>query len=232
MIIAPRISSDAVEVATRRGEQRTLELADGSTIQLNTHSSLAYHLSATQRHVELRDGEAFFNVAKDPARPFIVTAGKAEVRVLGTQFSVRRVSGELEVLVKEGTVDVIPEPRLLGPNAPRRVELTPGSRLRMEAAGEEIRVAAVDVGRALAWRSGVASFDAAPLDEVVAEVNRYAEAPLAIEDDALRAVRVSGRFRVGDVESVRFMLRESFGIESVPHGSVIGLRSAPPGPSN
>jgi len=226
LMSVPRLSNDAVEVATHRGEQRTLALADGSIIQLNTHSVLTYRLTPTERRVELRDGEAFFNVAKDPARPFVVKAGKAEVRVVGTQFTVRQVAGELEVVVKEGKVDVVPEPRFLGPNAPRRVELTPGSRLQLEPSGQDIKVAAVDVDRALAWRSGVATFDAAPLEEVVAAVNRYAEAPLAIEDESLRAVRVSGQFRIGDVEGVRFMLRESFGIESTPRAGVIGLRSA------
>lgn len=201
------------KIATRPGEQRMVRLDDGSTIQLNTGTRISYHVDSKQRRVSLEQGEAFFDVAKDPSRRFVVQVGRSEIRVLGTQFSVRQNGERLEVVVKEGRVEVIPEPTLLSTESNRRVELVPGSRLELER--ERIKVAAVDVNRTLAWRSGEIEFQDELLEDVVAELNRYSEAPMVIEDGSIRRLRVSGIFKATDMSGIQFMLRESLGVEFV-----------------
>jgi transmembrane sensor len=219
---APEVPRTAT---TAKGQLREIALEDGSRIQLNSETVLDWRMGSTERRVELRRGEAFFDVARDPRRPFIVRAGSSEVRVVGTQFSVREDGGRLEVVVKEGKVDVIPDSvRTLGPEPPK-VELTPGKRLSYDNARNLVRIATVDADRSLTWRTGSLDFDAVTLDEALAEVNRYAAKPLVVVDDRLRDLRVSGRFRVGDTDAVLFALRERFGIEAAETGDRIALRA-------
>jgi transmembrane sensor len=226
LAVYPRFGQDGVEIATRKGEQRTVALDDGSTIQLNTGSEAVYRLTAAERRVELKMGEAFFDVAKDSRRPFIVRAGKTEVRVLGTQFSVRQIGDRVDVVVKEGRVSVTQVPQATSSTTPPMVELVPGNLAHVESQAQAVRISTVDLNQALSWRAGIASFDSTPLEDAVAELNRYGKTPFVIEDQSLREVRISGQFRVGDVESIRFMLRESFGVESSPSEGKIQLRAA------
>lgn len=235
LVLAPRlIDSDLQRVATRHGEQRSLTLPDGSVVQLNTDTQIAYRVDNNERHVDLRSGEAFFDVAKDEARRFVVRTPTAEIQVVGTQFSVRTRPNDVEVIVKEGKVNVVragstlSPARLLSPSSNARVELAPGNRLRLAADSKPAQIAAVDASRATAWRSGILDIDAMSLEEVVAEVNRYVPAPFVIEDDSIRRLQFSGRFRLGDSEAIRFMLRERLGIESEPRNDTIALRAAKP----
>src|SRR5690606_14686343 len=92
--------------STGIGEQRTVKLADGSIVHLNTDSSLRVEYSPATREVHLVEGEALFVVAKEPARPFRVEAGQTTVQALGTQFNVYRRAGGIEVSVIEGAVRV------------------------------------------------------------------------------------------------------------------------------
>lgn len=210
---------------TGRGQQTEVALADGSRVQLNTDTVVEWRLTDKERRVDLKRGEAYFDVRRDPRRPFVVRTASTEVRVVGTKFSVREEGGKVQVFVKEGQVDVVPDStRPLG-STPTKVELTPGKRLTYDGTQHLVRVALIDPERSLAWRSGSLDFDAATLEEAVAEINRYAAKPLFIEDERLRGVRLSGRFRLGDVEAVGFALRERFGIEAIETGDRIALRS-------
>jgi len=89
---------------TAVGGQRTIALPDGSELRLNTDTAVSVGFGAGERRVTLERGEAFFQVAKDAARPFVVAAGRTEARVLGTAFVVRLREEESEVLVAEGHV--------------------------------------------------------------------------------------------------------------------------------
>jgi transmembrane sensor len=209
------LTPSAATATTAKGQQRELALDDGSRIELNTDTVVEFRLTASERRVELKRGEAFFDVAKDPARPFIVRAGSTEVRVVGTQFSMREEGGRLHVVVKEGKVEVVPDSaRVAGPG-PTKVQLTPGKRLTYDEPQNVVRIANVDTDRSLIWRSGVIDFDSATLEEVLSEANRYGVKPLVIEDSRLRDLRVSGRFRAGDIDALAFALKERFGVETV-----------------
>ncbi len=220
-LLAYRGPADTTAVATRPGEQRTMHLADGSMIELNTNTRMSYRITADERRVTLDQGEAFFDVARDPRRPFIVKVDRSEVRVVGTKFTVRRNDGRLDVVVMEGKVEVVPEAPLVADA--QRVQLTPGNRFELELANHTIQIASVDVNRAMAWRTGEIEFRGETLETVIAELNRYTEKPMRIEDDALRQVRVSGLFRVADTQSVHFLLQESLGVELHERDREIGL---------
>lgn len=205
-------------------EQRTIVLDDGSQVTLNGKTTIAPAYSATERRVVMHRGEAFFAVTNDFSRPFVVGIGNSEIRVVGTQFNVRRISGELEVVVREGKVNVIPDLTIAPGESVPRVELVSGSRLRVTTGDSQMSVAPVDAERLTAWRTGMIKFDAVPLEDVIEDVNRYADKPLVIANESLRRLPISGRFRVGDTESVQFMLRERINVEIIRESDRIVLR--------
>lgn len=104
--IGPLVVNGASTMQTAVGEQRRVQLADGSDVFLNTDTKLRVKLMATQRLIVLDRGQAFFEVAKDINRPFRVFAGRTEVRALGTAFEVRRIGDGIQVTLEEGKVAI------------------------------------------------------------------------------------------------------------------------------
>jgi transmembrane sensor len=206
-----RSPPDNVYVA-KHGEQRNVTLADGSHMLVNTESEARVRFDRKVRVVELPRGEAFFEVTKIPSRPFIVRAGNIEVRAVGTKFSVRRDAREVRVVVTEGRVRVS---RMEGSAGSQ--DLSPGHALSVPAAGQTLvpEQLAVNAERETAWASGTVEFENAPLAQVVRELNRYTTKPFVVADPALEEIHLSGRFKVGDMESVQFALKDRFGIEAV-----------------
>jgi transmembrane sensor len=218
MFMIPRLGTEdrPTAVATRHGEQRELSLADGSRVYLNTDSAVQVAFSERERRVRLVKGEGFFDVTKDTNRTFVVEAGTTEVRVVGTRFSVRATNAGTDVIVSEGKVEVVPDIRAQSPSAPAKVELIPGNAMRFDRLENYVKVTAVDPERATSWRTGSIRFDGATVEEVIAEVNRYAKTPFVLADDSrVRDIRLSGTFKVGDMESVRFVLRDGYGLDAV-----------------
>lgn len=188
---------------TGTGEQRRIVLDDGSTLDLNTRSSVHVRFSDTARRIELTEGEAYFSVTKDPARPFLVTAGNAVVRAVGTQFNVYRQQTRAVVTVLEGKVavtasDVSASGESLLPVASQRDE-APAVPAPIEiGAGEEVAVSLHDDGSSIAsspavtntraataWRQRRLIFENQSLAEVAAEFNRYNRRKFVIEDAQL-----------------------------------------------
>lgn len=191
---------------TAVGEQREIKLADGSTIMLNTATVIDVDYSADERRVTLLDGQASFDVARDPERAFVVDTGGALVRALGTQFDIYKSSDAVTVTLIEGKVEVAAatqgkeeEPDKAAPAAPfARAELSPGEQVEIASRGALSPVARIDVGRVVAWREGKVSFRDTPLAEAVAEMNRYSATKITLADGDLAELRVSGVFRVGN----------------------------------
>ncbi|HST01503.1 MAG TPA: FecR domain-containing protein, partial [Usitatibacter sp.] len=222
-IQAPEASSQGYRTA--HGEQKEIALPDGSIVHLNTDSSLQVAFSGAERGVALSRGEAYFEVVKESGgRPFVVYARGTQVRVVGTKFNVRSREDGTDVIVSEGKVEVLPDPSRVSPSVPAKVELVPGNALRFDPVEQRVLIAAVDPERATAWRGGTIDFDNVPLEEMIAEVNRYTATPFAIVDNRIRRMKLSGTFRVGDADSVRFALRDGFGIEAIPRGDLVELR--------
>ncbi|MFC4595485.1 FecR family protein [Sphingobium tyrosinilyticum] len=184
------------EITTQVGEVRRVPLADGSVAVVNTASRVAIALQPKQRDIRLEEGEAWFQVAHDKARPFIVEAGAVRVRAVGTAFAVRRRPGGADVLVTEGVVETWIE----GQERSRR-RLTAGAQTYVDTSGSLERTrenARQDVERSLAWRSGEIVLDGQTVDYAAAELNRYNRQRIVIADPAIGRERLVGYFRTSD----------------------------------
>jgi transmembrane sensor len=182
------------DYATGTGESRTVELADGSQLQLNTDSAIQVRMSDGERQIRLLRGEGFFSVTKDPARPFVVQSGDGWVKVVGTQFSVARRDAQTRVQVAQGKVQVS-----AGSGTP--VYLEPGR--AVEYQGQQLaQVHGFDAASGFAWRQRQLVFRQQPLSEVVDELNRYWPGQTLVLGDALRNRVVSGVFEIDKPEAV------------------------------
>jgi transmembrane sensor len=198
-------------LATAVGQQRNVTLADGSIVTLNTNTIVETNLRRYSREIVLRKGEAHFQVAHDSSRPFLVHAGDAVVRAVGTQFEVRvRSDQHVDVVVNEGRVEVqsaASEPANAagdhGRVRPRTVVHALSAGQQLSPAGNDYRVVPVStrqLSSALAWRDGAVVFDGELLSDAIAEIGRYTDARIIISDPQVAALRVGGRFRTGDVQ--------------------------------
>lgn len=180
---------------TAIGEIRRVPLADGSTVTVNTASAVVVDFDRSVRRVRLDQGEAWFQVAKDSARPFLVEAGSVRVKAIGTAFSVRRSGHRADVLVTEGVVEVWSDG-----GAQRPVRVSAGARavVTENVTVERSVEATASIDRALAWRSGKIDFDGETLEEAVAEFNRYNHRKLRVADPRLAQEAFYGVFRIDD----------------------------------
>ncbi|HEX5776107.1 MAG TPA: FecR domain-containing protein, partial [Caulobacteraceae bacterium] len=192
------------------GQQATVTLSDGSVVTLNTDTRLRTHAAKGRRLVHLDRGQAFFRVAKDPLHPFIVTAAGRTVTALGTAFDVRVDQKTFEVTVVEGKVRVeAPPPPIELPSAggpkrkppPQPADLGAGVQLVATLDAPSWTVARTDTAREVSWLRGYVVFQKARFADVVAEMNRYSDKKLVVDDPALAAVSISGAFRAGDQEA-------------------------------
>lgn len=217
-------SSYEAEYFTSIGEQQAINLPDDSHITLNTDTRIEVRYSSDERRIRLLQGEALFEVASAPSRPFVVAVGDGILRAVGTAFTVKLQADEVEVTVTEGTVEVVPpngradmDPVLTPPDrvrkTPRRV--TERQRLRYRKNGVEIvsAVTTAQIKRDLAWRDGMLDFESAPLSEVIAESGRYIRDDLVIVDPALETMEFTGYFRAGDVELLMRLLESNPAID-------------------
>jgi transmembrane sensor len=174
--------------ATAAGEHRTVTLADGTRIDLNGATRLSVVLRRHERDVRMDGGEAIFDVAADKSRPFLIAAGDRTVRVVGTQFDVRRRDGRLAVTVTRGTVEVGPGAGSAG----EAVRLTPGQRFEHVEGAAIATVTAAAPDEALGWRSGRLVYRGQPLGDVVADLNAQFRTPIRVADAGLAATPISG----------------------------------------
>jgi transmembrane sensor len=176
---------------TRVGEIRQVPLSDGSLVAINTQSAVEVAMHPNLREVTLTRGEAWFKVAHDRNRPFIVSAGRIRVRAVGTSFSVHRHDDGADVLVTEGVV----ETWTVGEEE-RRVRVEAGSKAYVaEYEPPKPIQALADIGRSLAWRDGQIVLEGETLDDAVAQFNRYNTRKLVISDPDLAEEKLVGQFR-------------------------------------
>lgn len=173
---------------TAPGETRLVTLADGSRIQLNAASKISVRLERGARRVEMADAEAVFDVAHDAGRPFLITAGDRQVRVVGTQFDLRRRDGQVDLTVSRGTVEVRPVDRLDA--QPTRVTVGQELTHTEGQAAQVLKVADPDV--AFAWTNGQLIYRDQPLSTVAADLTRRFGTPVRTADARTAALRFSG----------------------------------------
>lgn len=194
---------------TALGEVRSLPLADGSQVTLGSDSRIEVRLSSSARDIALTRGEAIFAVAKDPQRPFSVTAGGYRAVAIGTRYGVRHDNGNLRVVVTEGTVR-LESPVRVGNPAPS-VRLPAGSVALARRSGVLVR--SLPLARAqqlLDWPQGLLVFDDVSLNTAVAEFNRYNVRKLVVADAATGALRIGGTFRWNNVDGFTRLLQAGF----------------------
>lgn len=197
--LLPHSADYSERLATRVGESRTVPLPDGSQMILNTQTEVSVHFDDARRSVVFERGEALFEVAHDPARPFEVRAGTTTARAIGTRFTVRLLGdAAAAVVVTEGRVNVL-DAAVPGGTAPG-VSLTAGQRA-VKRVSEPIVITRLNqaaIERITDWTSGGISFRDEPLSDVLAEVNRYSATPIQLREPALAGLRVSGYFAIGN----------------------------------
>jgi transmembrane sensor len=224
------------DLATDVGEQRLVTLKDGTHVFLNTATRMAVKYDSATRLVELKTGEALFDVAKKPTWPFIVKAGDRQIRALGTSFVVRRDETQTAVTLMEGTVTVTadgsaPRARIAPtessetPAAPQAFTLTPGQRLTILSGQARLDVTSPD--KATAWRRGEIIFDDTPLSDAASELNRYSKDKLVIDAPGAQTMRVTGLFQTGDSLSFARAVAQSYGLIVEERNDEIVLSGAP-----
>jgi transmembrane sensor len=230
------------EYSTVVGQQQRIQLPDGSTIELNTDTSLVVTYSLRERDISLAYGEASFRVAGEPDRPFFVRAGHRRFQAAGTQFDVRVLTPDtVDLIVTEGRVTVFDTPiegietpalarlrsnMIFGDTiveAPAMVELEPGLQFGR-------KVEAGDLNDLLAWQRGRIVFKGRRLEEVLMETHRYTKTRFVLSDEGLSETRVIGDFRAGDVADFLDSLRRNYLIDSRrdPSGIIVLSRLTSP----
>jgi transmembrane sensor len=197
--------------STGIGEQRTIQLADGSTVEVNARSRVRVHLTDQQRDVTLLEGQALFRVAKDSRRPFVVRAGDAEVRAVGTEFDVYRKQSATVVTVVEGRVETYDQSGGSGATA---ILLSAGEQLTV-LPHTVTKPTRTDTVAATAWVQKRLMFEETPLRDVAEEFNRYNRRPLTIDDRELQKVKISGVYSSTDPASLINFLRSQSSIRVI-----------------
>jgi transmembrane sensor len=226
---------------TQVGEQKNIDLPDGSTVLLNTNSRLEVGYNELRRKLTLERGEAHFDVFHNPNRPFEVQAGKGLVRAIGTAFTVHVRKVDVEVIVTEGTVEVDrAEPveasitfttaqTSLSDVKKSDEEIVAGEEHLPFEAGIQVKAGnklvydkevlaqvklavASKVEEQLSWHEGMLIFKGEPLEQVVVEVSRYTGLKIVIPERKTRELKVGGIFKVGDTDSLFEALRDGFDI--------------------
>ena len=197
---------------TEIGERSTTILADGSEITLNTNTTLNVDYSDAERRLELVRGQVFFKVAKDTTRPFVVVAGDNRIVATGTEFDVRFDVGEkVAVTLVEGEVIVDGAVSTADPAGGRGygapIIMTPGQQM-IATVDATPALVQTDVARVVSWSEGRLVFENDLLADAVAEMNRYTERPIVLEDDErLEAILVGGVFQTGRQDSFLLALQ-------------------------
>ena len=218
--VSPLADTQKTVFTTPVGESDDFDLPDGSRIRLNTNSHIMLDYGDHFRHVYLERGEAYFEVAPDPLRPFVVYVGKGSITALGTAFNINYAGGIIDVMVTEGNVEVaawtvlpgsdevLPEENAL------RTKVSAGQTVQIS--DTVIRAPAVieleQVEHELAWQRGMLIFNGDPLEDAVNEISRYTNTKIVIHDDSIGKIPIGGYFKIGEIEAMLNAFESSFGI--------------------
>ena len=192
---ADKVQTENISTAT--GVERDVSLADGSHVALGGASELRTRFARDLRQVELARGEAYFEVAHDTTRPFIVAAGAVSIRAVGTAFNVRRTGERVTIAVAEGRVRITGSDgdsmaRATGADA---LEAVAGQQISYDPHASGLAVVGISPGQATSWRDHRLEFVNEPLDVVVANINRYSLRPLRIADAQTATLTFTGTVR-------------------------------------
>ncbi|MEM9629843.1 MAG: FecR family protein [Pseudomonadota bacterium] len=200
-------------------ELPVIELEDGSTIHLNASSAVAFDYSEQGRTVRLLKGEALFEVAKDPTRPFTVEAGDTVVTALGTAFDIRLGSDETDVTVTHNAVLVEFEDPQISP-----VRLQEGERISYDVNGRLSEVTKADANAVLAWQSGLLVLDNAPLSYVIEELERRFYGRIVVANEDLANRKISGTISISDTYAALAYIEQALNLNATTIGPLVIIR--------
>ena len=216
--------------STSIGEQRSVSLADGSELVLNTNSQVRVNYTEQYRDIQLLRGEAYFAVAEDETQPFRVYALDRRIEAVGTAFDVRLRGSDVRVAVSEGKVALALQGPALAATSSSSNELDEELLGTLEAGEAGIivddtdtdtdtgsgsslrRIELINIDRLLAWRGGVLAFSGESLATVVSEISRYTTVNIEISDPVVRAIRIGGQVPVGQTDAMLAALEDNFGL--------------------
>ena len=205
--------------STFAGEQRTLALSDGSTMWLNTGSAANIQVGPAQRHIDLKRGEAYFDVKHDAKSPFTVDAGIGQIKVLGTAFGVYRDGDDVLVTVQRGRVEVS------GGGTPP-VVITPDQRVRVHAGDKVKRIEFVNAEQDLLWRNGRLVYEDRPLSEVLSDLNRYDSRLVLVRYPAANRIRINAMVDLARLDEWYDGLEQSLPVEVSRIGPIVWVRES------
>ena len=217
----PATDIDTLYYATAVGERKNINLPDGSTIELNTNSKIQIQYSDAERKLLLESGEAFFKVASNRARPFIVDVGEGTVTAVGTAFGINRDVSKVKVTVIEGIVSV--KERQTQPQIkPESLLVKADEGLSLDMHGLST-VQTTNAHQALAWRNNLLVLENQPLTAALTELNRYLKEPIDSTDPSLAKLKVSGTFSLQTPESTLTALITTFDLQTDNSGDTARL---------
>lgn len=215
---------------TRVGEQKTIELDDGSVVTLNTGTELQVMMGEHKRQLHLKRGEAYFAVTKDASRPFTIDLGERSVTVLGTEFNIRKTPEKLTIGVLDGEISlhkndvaVVPTALLISA-AGNANQKEPLQQVRIKAGwaaevnledNAVIGYVPENIDRLQSWRSGQLRFDEEPLSAVIRELNRYVGKKILIEDAAIMDMKIYAAVRIDRIDLALASLEKTLPIKVV-----------------
>ncbi len=188
------------------GQHQTIALPDGSSVELGAASVIKVHYSPSERRIDLEDGIAYFAVAHDESRPFVVTADGGTVQAIGTEFSVHRTAEAVTVIVTDGLVEVR-KPSVQGAvilddrRKPITVQLPAGQQVSYSAGAGLQLPSEADVEAATAWRDGRLVLQGRTLDDAINDINRYSRLPIELANTEIGTLEVSGYVRTDDIDA-------------------------------
>lgn len=209
LIIAPMQSAEVIQGTTKFGQIGALRLPDGSHIDLNTNTDMRIAQSPTERALWLDKGEAYFEIAHERKRPFVIHAGPSTITVLGTKFVVRRNDSTVTVSVVDGLVRLTPATGVNSGSATIArgdIAIVDGNSMRITA--NELD----QIKRGMAWRYGKVVFDDTRLADAAAQFNRYNVRRLIVAGKAAD-LRIGGSFRLGNADGFARLLERVYGLQ-------------------
>ena len=210
------------DYSTGFGERKTIALEDGSRIELNAASHISVKFEHGARRVKLDDAQAFFDVAKDPQRPFLIETGAGQIRVVGTQFDVRHRDGQVAVAVQRGVVEVRPDRA----NSAAPFRLTPGQGVAYrEDQASDAHVSNVAIDEVTGWRQGRLIYRDRPLSEIVGDLNRLFPRPVKLADAKAGTMRLSGVLIVDEQDAMVGRLSHLLPVRTTTTNDAIVIRA-------
>jgi transmembrane sensor len=209
---------------TAIGGVATVPMRDGSKITLNTDSRVRIDFDDSARRVRLEKGEAYFDVAKDSARPFVVTAGAQRITAVGTAFAVRRDGADLRVTVTEGAVKLDPVAENASDAQQSQSLIRAGQTARATARNVLLQQEPLPrLEETLTWRSGYLTFHETTLADAVAEFNRYNSRRIVITDAHIAGILLTGKFESTQLDAFVRLVQDGFPITATTEGDTIRL---------